>query len=258
MMNRIVIAALLLFVAILFVTSACGRQKTKNKITIATASNMQYAMAELSNAFTKETGIECDLVVGSSGKLTAQITEGAPYDIFVSADTKYPDQIFKNGMAEYPPKTYALGKLVLWTAKEELEPSLTLLTDESVTHIALANPKTAPYGVAAISILEHYELLSSVEDKLVYGESISQTNQFIISKSAELGFTAMSVVLSPEMKGRGNWTALNDDLYSPIEQAVVLIKRKKEKNKSAARFYDFLFSARAKQLLKNFGYSVNE
>ena len=132
------------------------------------------------------------------------------------------------------------------------------LNDISINHIALANPKTAPYGQAAIEVLKKYELLDSLKNKLVYGESIGQTNQFIYSKSAEIGFTAQSVVLAPEMKGKGKWVLVNDTDYKPISQGAVIIKQSEGDTKQANKFYNFLFSNEAKIILKDFGYSVDE
>ena len=258
-MNRICIVTLWLTAFVLCMISACGYQKSdQEKITIATAANMNYAMKELSAVFTQKTGIKCDLVVSSSGKLSAQIIEGAPYDVFVSADMKYPNEIFRVGLTQHPPKIYAYGELVLWTMKEGITPSMASLTKDSIEHIAVANPKTAPYGHAAIAALNNFRIFDAVSHKLVYGESISQTNQFIISRAADLGFTAMSVVLSPEMKGKGRWIALDEEYYPPIRQGVVVIERKKGNRNHTQKFYDFLFSAEAKKLLKKFGYSVDE
>ena len=173
------------------------------KITIAVAANMQFAMRALTHAFEKQNGITCDLIISSSGKLTAQIKAGAPYDLFVSADMKYPEDLYKSGFALEEPKIYAYGKLVLWSMDQEVKPSLAVLKTQAIKHIACANPKTAPYGVAAVEALKHYGLYNQVKSKLVYGESIAQTKQFIISESAELSFTAKSVVLSPDLKGSG-------------------------------------------------------
>ncbi|WP_250149156.1 molybdate ABC transporter substrate-binding protein [Flagellimonas sp. 389] len=242
----------------LWIPLGCNNHGTSEKITIATAANMRYAIEDLVKAFTKETGIQCDLVISSSGTLTAQIKEGAPYDVFISADTKYPNDIFKSGLAKNPPKIYAYGKLVLWTMTENIVPSISILNDDSIDHIAIANPKIAPYGKAAISVLNHYKLLDKIEGKLVYGESISQTNQFILSASAELGFTSLSVVLAPELKEKGTWIELENHLYKPIAQSVVQIAHEKVNANSSKKFYDFLFSKKAKEILKNFGYSVDE
>jgi molybdate transport system substrate-binding protein len=238
--------------------STCGRKENReNKVRIASASNMQFAMQELIRKFTANTGIECELILSSSGKLTAQIREGAPYDIFVAANMKYPEEIHKSGLAKTPPKIYAYGKLVLWSMDENSVPSLDLLTVDSIEHIALANPKTAPYGVAAIEVLEHYRIYDKLKDKLVFGESIAQTNQFVVFGAAEVGFTAMSVVKSPEMKGKGSWAQMDAPTYAPLEQGIVVVKSATNENK-AMEFYNFIFSEQAKKILVYFGYSVDE
>ena len=140
---------------------------------------------------------------------------------------------------------------------EGIKPSIDRLSDEAIGHIALANPKIAPYGVAAMEVLEYYGLSRKIEEKLVYGESIAQTNQFIVSKSAELGFTAMSVVLSPQMKGQGQWIELDSSIYTPIAQGVVIIKRQNTDSGHAQGFNEFLFSDEAKKVLKEFGYAID-
>ncbi len=245
---------LLHIVSLFFLTASCTK-KDSNKLTIATAANMQFAIQEITTSFTQKTGIPCDVIITSSGKLTAQIQEGAPYDIFVSADMKYPETLHKNGFAAKSPEIYAYGKLVLWSISDEIQPSIESLTDKQIKHIAMANPKTAPYGEAAIAVLKHAGIYDLVTDKLVYGESISQTNQFIVSGAAEVGFTAKSVVLSPKIKEKGNWIAIDENSYTPIAQGVVMIKKEHIKE-DALKFYEFLFSAQSKEILENFGYLV--
>ncbi|WP_200977764.1 molybdate ABC transporter substrate-binding protein [Echinicola sp. 20G] len=232
-------------------------QSPKNRpLNIATAANMQFAMKALIEDFSLQTGIECEMVTSSSGKLTAQIIEGAPYDIFVAANMKYPKAIFDAGLGEKSPQIYALGKLVLWSAKEEKHIDLTESTWSTVSHIAVANPKTAPYGEAAIHALQQLEIYDELENKLVFGESISQTNQFILSGVAELGFTAMSVVKSPAMKSKGAWIKVPDSLYQSIEQGVILIKKEEGNSENASKFYEFLFSQKAHEILKEYGYEI--
>lgn len=235
-----------------------GKEGKQQKITIAVAANMQFAMEDLIEIFTRQTGIDCELIISSSGKLTAQIKQGAPFDIFVSADMKYPNEIHKSDLAAGPPKVYAYGKLVLWSMKDGFQPSLAGLAGDSIHHIAIANPKLAPYGVAAMDVLKNHHLLDRVEKKLVFGESIAQTNQFVITKSAEMGFTAMSVVLSPELKDKGQWIEIDSESYAPIEQGVIVINRKNGPLEEAGRFYDFLSSAEAQTVLKAFGYGVDD
>lgn len=241
----------------ILVLSGCKEKSASHKITIATSSNMKFAIEDITKKFTKKTGIQCDLVISSSGQLAAQIKEKAPYDIFVSADMKYPEELYKSELAVYPPKVYAQGKLVLWTKLDAITPSIDILLSSSIQNIALPNPRLAPYGVAAIEVLTMNQLFETVERKLIYGQSISQTNQFINTKSAEIGFTALSTVLSPKMRGTGKWIAINEKDYSPIDQGAVIIKRENV-NPDAHTFYNYLFSKEAKEILNNSGYHTDE
>jgi molybdate transport system substrate-binding protein len=243
-----------LFLALLSLLVSGCISKPENPLTIAVSGNMQFAMHEMVTSFEKSTGVKCNMVVSSSGKLTAQIMKGAPFDILVSADMKYPMELFKVGKAVDPPAVYAFGKLVLWSIREDITPSVKNLGLENIRHIAIANPATAPYGAAAIEVLENYGLLDSLQQKLVYGESISQTNQFIISGHAEAGFTAMSVVKSKQMRNRGQWIEIPHDLYSPVSQGAVIIDN--ENTALARQFYDFLFSPEGQMMLQHFGYGT--
>jgi molybdate transport system substrate-binding protein len=247
-----------LIINALFVLLQAQAQDTK-KITVAVAANMQYPMNKLKEKFEQQSGIKVEVILSSSGKLTQQIQEGAPYDVFISADTTYPQTLYKNKFATAPPKVYAKGVLVLWTTTPGIEPTkdLKVLLTNNVKKIAIANPKTAPYGVAAETILKYYNIYDKVKDKLVFGESITQTNQFIASQSADIGFTAKSVVLSDEMKGKGRWIDLDINTYTPIEQAAVILKHGAETNKDASeKFYNYLYSKTAKEILQSFGYLV--
>lgn len=230
----------------------------ERKITIAAAANMQFVMTELVNNFSEKNNVECDLIIGSSGKITAQITEGAPYDVFVAANMKYPEFVYSKGLSNRPPQVYGYGKLVLWSADASIDPSLDLLLDESVETIAIANPQTAPYGEAAMQVLRNNNLLDSIGSKLVFGESIAQTNQFIVAQAATVGFTALSVVLSDTMKNKGKWIVLSEEDYRPISQGALLISRDKKVNDKAEQFYTYLFSKEAADILEEFGYSKYE
>lgn len=231
----------------------CQSQK-KDYLIIATAANMQHAMLVISQAFTEQTDIKCEVIIGSSGKLTAQIVEGAPFDIFASADMKYPQVLFEQGMTLTQPKIYAFGQLVLLTTMQDIQPDVQQLTRDDIHHIVLPNPKIAPYGVAAMQVLNHYELTDQIQDKLVFGESISQTNQFILSGAAEIGFTCKSTVFSRVFLDKARWQELDSSLYSPLAQGVVILT-KKEKSRL---FYNFLFSADSRHILNKFGYFVPE
>ncbi|HYH55353.1 MAG TPA: molybdate ABC transporter substrate-binding protein, partial [Anseongella sp.] len=159
--------------------AACRGGNT-GELTVAAAANTRFAMEALTRSFTRETGIACRTVFSSSGKLTAQIRGGAPFDILVSADMRYPRSLFSSGYTAAAPEIYAYGRLVLWSLDSGVIPSPDQLSSPRITHIALANPKTAPYGAAAVEVLKRHDLYEKVENKLVYGESISQTNQFTI------------------------------------------------------------------------------
>lgn len=244
------------FLLLLITLCVLSCQNVKEgKLTIATAANVHFAMQELVEEFTNETGIEADIIHGSSGKLLAQIMEGAPYDVFVSADMKYPNTLYEAGKAEGKPKVYAYGNLVLWTVNGGIIPSLEILASNSIRHIAMANSKTAPYGIATEQLLKHYDIYEQVKEKLVFGESIGQANQFINSGAAEIGFTAMSVVMSPKLKTKGKWILLDSSTYTPIAQGVVVIKKEDNNTEQAQTFYQFLFSKKAQTILKKYGYS---
>lgn len=227
-------------------------------LTVAVASNVKYAFDDLALAFTQESGIQIKPVFSSSGKLTAQIKSGAPYDVFLSADMDYPAILFKDGQATSPPKVYANGALVLWTAKDvDLSKGVAGLADSSFKKIAIASPKLAPYGREAIKALDFYKVRAVVEPKLVYGESISQVNQYIDTKSVEVGFTAKSVVLSPELQGKGKWVEVPNESYAPIAQGLVILRHGSENNGEAARkFYGFMFSSIAQAILTKYGYKL--
>lgn len=247
-------------ISVLLVACTClftCRPKSENSLLIATAANMQFAMKEIIGSFTETTGISCKMVTASSGTLTAQIREGAPFDVFVSANMLYPNELFNQGYTTGAPRVYAYGSLVLWSMTKGIRPDINLLTAAEISHIAIANPRTAPYGAAAVEALKRYQIYDGVNTKLVYGESIAQTNQFIVSTAAEVGFTAKSVVLSPAMKGLGQWKEIDRDAYTPIAQGAVILKSGKAGTAPAQKFYAFLSSEEGKRILTKFGYVVS-
>lgn len=246
-----------LYILALFVALLAGCSKPSDKIVVATAANVQYVMKEIQQEFEKESGKKMEIVVASSGKLTTQIREGAPFDVFVSADTKYPEEIYKNGGSDQKPEVYATGALVLWSKnipEADLKPEA--LTAENIKKIAIPNPKTAPYGEAALQVLNALKIYGQTEKKLVYGESIAQTAQYITTGSAEAGFNALSIVLSPEMKEKGHYVIVDSSLYTPIQQAAILLKHSEDspKREASEQFYKFLYSAKAKAIFKKYGY----
>ncbi|GAB3743124.1 molybdate ABC transporter substrate-binding protein [Spirosoma lituiforme] len=221
---------------------------------VAVAANAQFVMEPLREAFQKQSGVQIESIVSSSGKLTTQIQQGAPFDVFLSADMEYPNALHQQGLTTSQPIVYAYGSLVLWTLSElPLSADLRVLQNPLVRHIALANPETAPYGAAAVSLLKYRKMLASLQPRLVYGESIAQVNQYVLSGAAEVGFTAKSVVLDPALKGRGHWIDLPPPGYSPIAQGVVVLKRT-DQPKAAQQFVQFLKTLAARRLLQQYGY----
>jgi len=243
-----------LVVGVILLGSATQAQAAP--LTVAVAANVKFAFADLQQAFTRETGIEVKSVFGSSGKLTAQVKSGAPFDVFLSANMKYPDTLYQSGLALTKPKVYANGVLVLWTLNPlDLGKGMQVLKDPAVQKIAVANPKLAPYGREAINALKHFKMYKALESKLIYGENISQVSQYIDSKSADIGFTAKSVVLAPQLAGQGKWIELPRDSYRPIAQGVVILKHAQEANSdSAKRFLAFLSSPTARGIFEKYGY----
>lgn len=225
---------------------------------VAVAANAQFVAAALKDAFEQHDPARIELVVSSSGKITAQIAHGAPYAVFLSADMNYPSQLYQKGFAVDKPRVYASGKLVFWSLKTPGRGAgLDVLSSPDIKAIAVANPATAPYGVATIQALKKAGIYRAVKEKIVYGESISQVNQYLVSGAAEVAFTAKSVVEAPAMKNKGSWFEVPDSLYEPIDQGVVLLKSRPEDVLAGARrFYQFLFSPRAREIFKAYGYRV--
>lgn len=225
-------------------------------LTVAVAANVKFAFDELQAEFKKSTGLEINSVVSSSGKIAAQVQGGAPFDVFLSADMEFPEALHKDGLSVSAPKVYAYGVLVLWTLGPlDLTRGIKVLSDPGVNKVAIANPKLAPYGEEAMRVLDYYKLRAAVEPRLIYGESIAQVNQYIDTQSASIGFTAKSVVLAPQLQGRGKWIEVPRESYQPIAQGVVILKHGAETNAAAAqRFVEFLGSARARGIFEKYGY----
>jgi len=228
-------------------------------INIAVAANVSYAIEDLKKEFKKQyPNINVRVTLGGSGKLTAQIKHGAPYTLFMSANMKYPEALYKDKVAITQPIVYAQGSLaILSTKKQNFSNGINLITDKQIKRIAIANPKTAPYGKATVEALKNAKLYKSIKKKFVYGESISQTVSYTM-RATDIGFIAKSSVYSPKMshfKKGINWIDIDSKLYTPINQGIVILKEG-ENNSEVKAFYDFMLTAKAQNILKRFGYII--
>jgi len=239
-----------LAVAIVFL----GHLSRAESLRIAAAADLRYAMDELVAEFLVESsGDEIEVIYGSSGKFATQIQHGAPYDLYFSADITYPRRLEQKKLTATSTRPYALGRIVVWSL--DMKRGIHDLDDAALRRIAIANPRHAPYGVRAREALESVGIWTSVEPKLVMGENIAQTAQFVDSGAAEAGIVALSLVMSPSLAGRGHWTLIDDALHQPLEQGYVILQRAAG-NKAAQRFDAFIQSARAAEILRAYGFAI--
>jgi molybdate transport system substrate-binding protein len=243
-----------LFCCCLLVLGAC---QPPPRLRVAVAANAQYVARALEAEFEKQSGVDLELVVNSSGKITTQVEQGAPYDVFLSADTQYPQALFRKGLTRGKPRVYGYGQLIVWTTRPvDLSQPLADLLAAGRGKIALANPESAPYGVAALQALAYYGQQQAVADRLVLGESVAQVNQYILAGTVELGFTCQSVVLEPALQGQGQWRPVDPRAYAPIAQSAVLLRSSAARQgKQAQQFFEFLFSPPAQSIFRRYGYA---
>jgi len=228
------------------------------KANVAAAANLRYVLEEIKTQYIKENPkANIQITYGSSGMLTQQIVNGAPFDLFLSADTVFPTKIKEKGRASGEVKTYCYGRVAMWSASLDVSKGINTVLSIEVKKIAIANPATAPYGENTVAALKKQKLYDKIREKIVWGENINQTAQFAFSRNAEIGFIALSLALAPEMKNRGNYYILPEDICPPVQQAAVLIKGW-EKNGEAAKFLDYLTSLKCKTIWERYGYGVNE
>ncbi len=227
-------------------------------IAVAAASDLQFALKDVVARYEKETGNHVQITFGSSGNFFAQIQNGAPFDVFFSADVDYPKKLDAAGLAE--PGTlyeYATGKIVLWTRLASglaLRDGLRVLLDPDVHRVAIANPDHAPYGRAAVAAMQHEGIYEKVRDKLVFGENASQAAQFADSGNAEVGVIALSLALAPAMKDRGQYVEVPVDFYPPLRQACVVLKSSPKKL-VVQTFVDFMKRPGIIELMRSYGFS---
>ncbi|MEA3384505.1 MAG: molybdate ABC transporter substrate-binding protein [Campylobacterota bacterium] len=244
----------LLLGTILFVSSISA-----STINIAVAANVSYAIDDLKKEFNKiYPNTKVNVTLGSSGKLTAQIKHGAPYDLFMSANMKYPNSLYKDKVALTKPIIYTQGGLALLSNNQRsFKHGIKLLKSKLVKRVAIANPKTAPYGKATMEAFKKSDIYDEIKDKIIYGESISQTVSYAIM-AADIGIIAKSSLYSPKMKKfikNVHWIDVDPKLYTPINQGVVILKYSKNSSETKA-FYEFILSNKAKEIFKKYGYLI--
>ena len=247
--------AILILLFVVGVTVFCPAQE----ITVAAASDLQFAFQDVAARFQKDTGKSVKLIFGSSGNFFTQIGNGAPFDVFFSADIDYPRKLETAGLTEAGTMyQYATGKIVLWTAKSsklDLSRGLGVLLDPEIKKIAIANPQHAPYGRAAVAALQHEKIYEKVADKFVMGENISQTASFVVAGSADVGIIALALALSPTMQEKGKYVEIPGDEYPAIEQAAVILKNSQQKE-LARQWMAYLKTPAMLELLKSYGFTV--
>src|SRR5262245_52159301 len=227
---------------------------------VAAASDLQAALPAIVTQFEKDTGHTVALTFGSSGNFFTQLQNGAPFDVFLSADIDYPRQLERDGQAEKGSLyEYATGRIVLWTRNEspiDLTRGLVVLTDPAVRTIAIANPEHAPYGRAAVAAMQHEAVYGRVKAKVVRGENISQAAQFVQSGNADVGIVALSLALSPALKSSGRFIEIPESFYPPIEQAAVVVAASRQKA-VAQQFVQFLKQPASVRTLQSSGFVVS-
>jgi molybdate transport system substrate-binding protein len=247
---------LLAILAITLICQLCAAQE----ITVAAAADLQSAMQDVAARFERETGKKVKVIFGSSGNFFQQIQNGAPFDMFFSANLDYPKKLEAAGLIENGSYyQYARGKIVVWVPKDStinLNSGLKALIDPNAKKIAIANPLHAPYGQAAVSAMQKEGIYDKAKDKFVLGENISQTASFLVTGSADIGIVALSLALSPNMKDKGHYAEIPADEYPPIDQACVILSSSKNKE-IAQRFLSYVKSAAVADLLVDYGFDVS-
>ena len=247
-MKKFLLSLVLFFLS---VTPALAEQ-----VLVAVAANFVPPFREVAMEFEKATGHTIQVASGSSGNFYAQIKNGAPFEVFFSADNERPKLLEDEGLGVKGSRfTYAIGRLVLWSPDPSLVKGEDTLRSASFKRLAVANPKTAPYGVAAMQAMQKLGVWESLQPRIVMGESLGQTMGFIESGNAELGFLALSQVLDPKIKGKGGRWDVSNDLHEPIQQDVVLLTKGKN-NPAAKALMEFIGGPQATAIIERYGYEL--
>lgn len=246
-----------LILSLLFIFFSFGYAKSSDTLTIAVASDLSFAMKELITDFkTTQPNANIKLISGSSGKFYHQIINGAPYDLYFSADISYPKKLLKSGYAVGDVSLYAIGRIVLWSSKVDVKKlTINSLLEDNVTKISIANPNHAPYGRRAKEFLQSNNLWEKVQPKLVYGENISQTTNYAVTGSADIGIIALSLAMAPTIADKGTYWLIPSEQHKPLEQGYAVLKRA-ENNQLQKAFSRYLKSDKAIKILSKYGFVV--
>jgi len=246
---------------LLFLVPALAQQsKPESELLIAAAADLNPALKDIGEEFEKKTGIHVKLSFGASGALTQQVQNGAPFDVFFSADMDFPRKLIQQKLADSSSLyKYALGKIVLWVpldSRLDVEhQTMNVLLDASVEKIAIANPLHAPYGRAAVEALRHAGLYDRLTSRFVMGENVSQAAQFVESGNAQAGFVALAHARSPAVKDKGKFWIVPADYYSPLDQGVVLVSKSQHKAE-AQQFMEFFKTKEVSDALEKYGFTL--
>lgn len=230
------------------------------KITIAAASDLKFALDDVVAAYQQaHQGDEIEVIYGSSGKFHTQVQQGAPYDMYFSADIAFPRRLAEAGFAGSPVVPYAFGRIVLWSATLDASALRLedLARDARIRHVAIANPKHAPYGMRAVEALQATEQYQAVEPKLVYGENIAHTAQFVETGNAQVGIIALALALNPELAAKGGYWLIPEELHEPLEQGFI-VTRRAENNPLAHAFAAYMSSPAAREVMTRYGFVLPE
>ncbi|MEX0592003.1 MAG: molybdate ABC transporter substrate-binding protein, partial [Nitriliruptoraceae bacterium] len=246
---------------LVFVTAACGsdaRATTAHEpLLIAGASDLMPALTVLGEQFEAATSERIVFTFGSSGQLAQQVIEGAPMDLFASANVSYVERVLEAGVGDSATQaTYAFGRIALWSLNDAWggwQSLADVANDDAIRIIAIANPEHAPYGLAAKQALQSAGVWDALEAKLVYGENISDTQRLAATGNADVAIVALSLALAADEAGDGTWTLLGEDLHEPLQQDLIVVAEDPERAQLAARFIDFINSEGGRQIMRRFG-----
>jgi molybdate transport system substrate-binding protein len=259
----------LLLVAVAVAVAACGSDPSSGSpssgaggggggILVAAASDLRPAFEELGERFTADTGTPITFDFGSSGQLAQRIIEGQPVDVFASADVGFVERVLAAGIGDASTqRTYASGRLVIWSSRERWagwEDLTALAADDGVTHLAIANPEHAPYGMAAAEALAAIDALDAVRDRLVFGENVSDTQRLIETGNADVGIVALSLAVAADERGVGRWVPVDTSLHAPLQQDLVVTSTDEDRAGAARAFADLVAGDTGREVLRRYGF----